>query len=284
MSLSHRKEFRDQLLRTAAFRAPCEPVARQASGGPVAALREEGRGAPPVSHPRVPAACVPLRPPSLSVLPPLMGAERALHATDLLEVPGSPACCAPAWPTSRQVAHGTGARPSAFVPLPWPQADTPGRTVCARADGAPGPSSGSEGDSEASPVPSGLLLEPPLGLTAAAGPITWAVAGTAVRDTGPPCLDKALSSASSTGGCQCLCLQTGFPGAASLCPCQSHQNPGGTSSCGHLLQQNQGCAKGHPRRGSASLACQQPAQVHYRGRNLRRKENHRTFTRSSSSS
>lgn len=108
-----------------------------------------------------------------------------------------------------------------------------------------GPSCGSEGHSEAGTVPEALLPERGLGLSAAAAPVAWAVSGTTGhRHSGLPCRDKALSSVSSPGGSQCLCLGVT---TVSVCTLGSPQlprsvpvSPGGTSSCGHLLQRNWG--------------------------------------------
>lgn len=66
-----------------------------------------------------------------------------------------------------------------------------------------------------------------------------------------------------------LGLHTGFPAVAPLCPCQPWRD---FFLWSPTTEELGAAARGRLRRGSASPAGRQSAQVHYRGRDLRRKE------------
>ena len=70
-------------------------------------------------------------------------------------------------------------------------------------------------------------------------------------------------------GDNCLCVHTGFSAVAPLCPCQPWWDFFLRSPPTEELG---AAARGRPRRGSASPAGRQSAQVHYWGRDLRRRE------------
>lgn len=181
-------------------------------------------------------------------------------------------------PTAPRETAGAGSGPQPSSPSPGPKRT---RQDAPRVPKQMGPSCSSEGDSEASTVPRGSFRSGALGSGQLPPPsLGLCVSGTTgQRHSRLPCRNKALCSGSFPGGGQRLCLHTGFPGAASLCPRQPWRD---FFLRAPTTEELRAAAKGRLRRGSTSPAGWQSAQVHYRGRDLRRDP--RASTKSNGSS